>query len=322
MSLNKLILILICCIILSFVITTSVFCLDVYLKEYTEYNKDFLYLDDIISVKNADHTVKSTLLSLPLQLTSYRIHILSANTIRKMIEKHYSGPLIIIGNKAVCIPDKAIPKYSTWFFNKLLSFLCEYDNNSQGRLEIEILTVPAIDFQTQVSEVQFSLEDHRSSNGFLVGQINIRASSDHAINKFSEVISLSFHRFLTVAVPIRPLKHGDRLSRSDLLFIEKDIASIQENILLESMICDHYITINDLNAAEIITLSKLKTDFIVKKGDHINIIFIAKGIQVFTKGRSMQSGYLGAEILVQPRHITKKFIGTILNGKEVVVELE
>lgn len=322
MRIRKLFLFCLCCILLLLTETTSAFCLDVYLKEYTEYGENILRLGDIISVKNADDTVKAALLSLPLQLTSYRIHILSSYTIRKLIEKHYSGPLIIIGKGTICVPDNAIPEYSTWLIKDLLSFLIDHDYNSQGRLEIEILAMPAIDFQTQVSEVQFSLKHHRTTNGYIVGQIDIQVSSWNEINKFSEVISFFLHRFLTVAVPIRPLKQGERLLKSDLLFMEKDISHIEEDILLEDMIFDHYVTIAYLKASETIALAKLRSNFVVKTGDHINIIFIRRGIQVLTKGRAMQSGYMGTEVLVQPFNITKNFVGTILNGKEVVVELE
>lgn len=308
--------------LLLFTTASSAFSLDVYLKEYTEYSKDVLYLGDIISVKNADQAAKAALLPLPLQLTSFRIHILSAYSVRKIIEKHYSGPLIIIGKSAICVPVNAIPEYSTWFIKDLLSFFIKHDYNSQGRLEIEILKMPLLDFQTQVSEVQFSIKPYHTSNGYLVGKVDIHASSSHEMNNFSDVISLYVHRFLHAAVPVRPLKQGERLLKSYLLFIEKDIAHIEENILLEGMACDHYITRVYLNASDTIPLAKLKTDFLVKTGDHINIIFISGGIQVLTKGRAIQSGYLGTEVLVQPFNLTKKFMGTILNGKEVLVDLK
>jgi flagella basal body P-ring formation protein FlgA len=322
MSIRRFFTVLCWCFIILCIEATPAFCLDVYLKEFVTYNNSSLYLGDIINMKNSDDTVEAALLSLPLQLSSHRIHVLSSSSIRALIETHYSGALIIIGKKTVCVPDNAIPEFSAWFIKDLLSFLDAHDYNSQGRLEIEVLDMSGIDFKIQVSELRFSLQNYQMSNGHLVGKIDIHAHSLNDINKFSKVISLFFHRFLTVPVPIRPLEQGERLSKSDLLFVEKDIAYIQENILLENMSCDRYITLDYLHPSETIPLAKIKTDFLIKKGDHISIIFLSRGIHIVTRGRAMQSGYIGTEVLVQPSTNTKKFVGTIINEKEVVVELE
>jgi flagella basal body P-ring formation protein FlgA len=309
-------------VVFCFCTINQLFPVEIYLKEFLEYNGDTLLLRDLASLKDENDKVKAELLSLPLPLSPQRLHILSAFSIKAIIEKNYSGPFIIIGKRTICIPNSLIPHDSFWYFKELLTFLIKNEDECQGRMEIELIKLPKLDFSSPANEIKFRIVNYNKANGYLAGRIDIQNTILDVENDNPEITSLILHRFLRTAVPIRPIGKGERLAKSQLMFIEKDTSAHTQDVLLEDMPYDRYLALDDLSVSETIPLKKLKTDYIIKAGDHIKIIFIKDNIQVEMKGRSLQSGYTGSLVSVQPFYSSKKFTGRILDYKGVVVELK
>jgi len=298
------------------------FPLDIYLKDFVQFGADILYVRDIATIYDTDGNVKAELLSLPLPFPPDRIQVISAYTLQRLIEKHYTGQFVIIGKKSVCIPTRSIPPDSLWFFKKLISFFLQNDPDTPGRIELEFLTLPSIDFLTPLPDLEFGFVHKDTSNGCIAGRVELTGFRSRAAGIFSCTVAFYVHRYISVAVPVRSIVKHERLYPGRLEFVQKDVSQICDNVLLEGMPADHYLAIDSLPAGMPIPLSNLTMQYVINSGDSINILFTRGSIRITAKGRARQPGYIGNRIQVTATDTHKTFLGTVLDEKGVVVELE
>jgi flagella basal body P-ring formation protein FlgA len=301
---------------------TVLFSLDIYLKDFAQFTADILYVRDIATIQDTDNDIKAALLSLPLPLPANRIQIISAYTLKKLIEKHYNGAFVVIGKKSVCIPSGVVPQDSMWFFKRLIGFFLQNDPDSTGRIELESLTLPSLDYLTPLPDLRFGFLHKETSNGFIAGRVKLKGYSDRGKGDFSCMVEFYVHRYISVAVPIRTIMKHERLYAAQLEFVQKDISGINDDVLLEIMPFDRYLALVTLPIGQTISLANLKMQYVINSGDAISILFTRSGIRVTARGRARQSGFIGNQIQVTAMDTQKTFLGTILNEKGVIVELE
>ncbi|MEJ2662735.1 MAG: flagellar basal body P-ring formation chaperone FlgA [Spirochaetia bacterium] len=311
-----------CIVSLFFFVPYLAFSLNIYLKDYIQYSTDTLYLRDVVYLNNSGGDTEAALLSLPLPFSSDRLHIIPAATIKKTIQSHYDGPFIIIGKKTVCIPTALVPQGADWFFKTLADFLVGNENHSEGRMEIELLSLPNIDYLTPLPHLRFRFQNKNMSNGYIAGETVLTGTKSPGTGVSPIVVRLRIHRFLWAAVPQRSLDKNERLLQPRLSFVQKDISEIHDDILLENMPYDHYIAREYLPAGVFITMDKLKTKHIINSGEMVNIIFTNGNVRIATRGQAREGGFIGSRIPVKPLDTQKIFSGTISADKEVMVELE
>jgi flagella basal body P-ring formation protein FlgA len=301
---------------------TVLFSLDIYLKDYVQCGAGMLHVRDIASIRDESGNVKAELLSLPLPFPPDRVQVIPAYAIQRLIEKHYSGAFVVIGKKSVCIPSRGIPPDSVWFFKKLISFFLQNDTDTHGRIEFEILSLPSLDFLTPLPDLEFGFTHKDTSNGYIAGRVEFNGFLSNAAADFSCTVSVFIHRYLSAAVPVQPLMKHERLYPARLEFMQKDISEIHDDILLEGMPADRYLAVSLLPAGRVIPLSNLSMRYVITPGDSITIMFIRSGIRVTARGRARQPGYIGNSIQVTATDTQKTFLGTVVDEKGVVVELE
>ena len=301
----------------------SVFSLEVYLKKTVLFNHPDLVVGNVAHIRGESSELIKSISNIPLNLNIKNLVLLPARYVSEQIAKYYKNPIIVIGNRVAIINLTEISPYDVYFFESMLQYLDEIENDKQSRLEIEIANYSLVLKNPVNTEITFQISESIIRNGYLIGKNNIYykyyASNGQKISGF---VKVNIHQYIPVAIARYNISAGLCLNSEIISFKDKDISLYYEDVLLSTYDIHKYQTSINLYKGYPIKVSTLEPAQYIKTGDKITIIFVSDNLYIQDQGRALSSGVMDEAVSVRSYSTNKQFSGIVTGHREVLVEIK
>lgn len=162
--------------------------------------------------------------------------------------------------------------------------------------------------------IKFTRSDKTMGNT----SISIRC---HAPINWQIHLPISVQVFDDVLVNKTPLVKGQPINSHNIQYQKKDISTLQQGYFQRSTALEHLQAKRNLAAHTILSSSNLTQRMLVKSGQEVSIILNAKGLQIKSSGRALQSARRGQAVKVKNTRSNKVVEGIVTGEAQVTVTL-
>ena len=163
-------------------------------------------------------------------------------------------------------------------------------------------------------DIKFTRADKTMGNT----SISIRC---HAPINWQIHLPISVQVFDDVLVNKTPLVKGQSINTHNIKYQKQDISALQQGYFQRSSALEHFQAKRNLAAHTILSSSNLTQRMLVKSGQEVSIILNAKGLQIKSSGRALQSASRGQVVKVKNTRSNKVVEGIVTGEAQVTVTL-